>query len=370
MKHAWGIFIFILCTYPLLGQDTTKSQIEINGYVDTYFGYDKNQPISGNRPYAVSSAKHNEFAINLAYIDFAYTSQRVRARFTPGFGTYMNTNYAAEQGSMRNVVEASAGVKLSAKKDIWVDAGVIGSPFGYENAISKSQLLYTRSMAAEFSPYYFAGVKLSLPLVKKLTANLYAVNGWQQIADVNKGKSAILNLEYKPGKWVINASAYYGSEENLGSINLRNRIFFDGHATYSYKRVKASAGASYGIQKIKNLDDARWYQFNLAGQYNITHKIIVSARVETFADEDGIVAAPITAASSFVCYSYALGGSYAVTPNAVFRLEARAYKATGKVFLDTEQLPTDNTVMGIASLTINFGHLFDVPAPSKSTNTQ
>ena len=173
--------------------DTTdfryQGKVTVEGYIDTYYAYDFNKPASGNRPYSVSMARHNEFTINLAYVSVKYSSSRLRGKFVPGFGTYMNANYTNESSSLRNIVEASAGVKLWKNKNVWLDVGVFGSPYTNESAISKDHLAYTRSFAPEYVPYYLSGVKLSVPLSAKLNAYFYLLNGWQQIQDVNNNKS-------------------------------------------------------------------------------------------------------------------------------------------------------------------------------------
>ncbi|MFN4994923.1 MAG: outer membrane beta-barrel protein, partial [Bacteroidota bacterium] len=137
-------------------------KLTISGYVDVYYGFDFNQPSSHERAYAVSASKHNELNINLAFMDIRYQGERVRGRFIPGVGTYINSNYSNEQGTLKNLVEAYAGIKLAKNKNIWLDAGVLGSPFTYESAISKDHLIYSRSLASEYSPYYLTGLRLSV----------------------------------------------------------------------------------------------------------------------------------------------------------------------------------------------------------------
>ena len=63
------------------GNDSTGSKVTIGAMVDAYYGYDFNKPADGNRPYAVSMNRHNEFNINMAYLDLSYSSPRVRGRF-------------------------------------------------------------------------------------------------------------------------------------------------------------------------------------------------------------------------------------------------------------------------------------------------
>ncbi|MBK9192094.1 MAG: outer membrane beta-barrel protein [Crocinitomicaceae bacterium] len=151
--------------------DTTGGQqignTSIGAYLDAYFGYDFNEPAGKDVPLFVSSARHNEFNINLAFIDFRYNSENFRARVVPAFGTYMNSNYASEPGTLRNLLEANTGFRISKKKNIWIDAGILGSPYTNESAISKDHLMYTRSLAPEYVPYYLCGIKTSFPLGKK-----------------------------------------------------------------------------------------------------------------------------------------------------------------------------------------------------------
>ncbi len=143
-----------------------KGKITVGAYMDVYYGFDFNRPSEFERPYCVSSPRHNEININLAYADFKYINDNVRAHFVPGFGNYINSNYAAEKGTLKNIVEANAGVKLSKKKDIWLDVGVLPSPYTNESAISKDHLMYTRSFAPEYVPYFLTGVKLSTVRIK------------------------------------------------------------------------------------------------------------------------------------------------------------------------------------------------------------
>src|ERR1700743_2867207 len=89
-----------------------KGTLSLEGYVDAYFSYSFAHPKDAVHPYFVSFNRDNEVNVNLAYISLKYTSDRVRATFTPGYGTYMNGNYASERQTLQNILEANVGVKL------------------------------------------------------------------------------------------------------------------------------------------------------------------------------------------------------------------------------------------------------------------
>ena len=209
-------------------------KLKIGGLIDTYYGFDLNQPETSDRPYCVSSARHNEININLAYIELQYINKRVRGRLVPGFGTYINANYANEKGSLKNLIEANVGVRLSKKRDIWVDAGILGSPFTNETAISKDHLMYTRSFAPEYVLYYLTGVKVSAPIGKKIKAYGYILNGWQVISDVNNPLSVGTQIEYRPSQTVlINWDTYVGDESSKLTPENRTRYFTDVYLIYN-----------------------------------------------------------------------------------------------------------------------------------------
>jgi hypothetical protein len=364
MKYLWGILFFLLFQLKsntlFCQQDTAKPKITIGGYLDAYYGYDFNKPSNGIRPYSVNNSHHNNFSLNLGYIDIKYTANRTRARFAPAIGTYMNANYAGEPTGFRNILEASAGIKLFEKKNIWVDAGVLSSPITYESPVSKENLVYTRSIGTEYSPYYLTGIKLTVPFNTKFTGYLYVVNGWQQIVDVNKGKSVVVGGEYKPTKSLkITGNVWAGSEQNLGTTRNRNRYFFDVYATYKPqgKRLSVSGGVYYGIQQMKLASsnvNINWWQANVAAQYQIASKFSVSARAEYFSDPDGAVVQPFTAAPVFNCSSVSACGNFQITPDAMFRIEARSFMAESKIFVNADTKPLNNSMLAIAALVVSF----------------
>ena len=150
MKRTMGVLFMLVsgCTTAQVINTATMDTLEttvighlaLGGYVDTYYAYNFSRPASGVDPYFVSSNRHNEMNINLAYIDLRYRSNGFRARFVPGYGTYMNSNYANETGTLKNIVEATAGLRLLKTRNIWIDVGVFGSPYTNESYVSKDHL--------------------------------------------------------------------------------------------------------------------------------------------------------------------------------------------------------------------------------------
>ncbi len=335
-----------------------QGKVTVGGYVDTYYGYNFNKPSTGENPYFVSMARHNEFNINLAFVDVKYSSSRLRARFVPGFGTYINANYASEPGALKNIVEANVGVKLFNNKNIWLDAGVLGSPYTNESAISKDHLMYTRSFAPEYVPYYLSGIKLTVPLNEKFNGYVYLINGWQQIQDQNKGKSVGTQLEYRPNNfWLLNWNTYVGDERSASAPQNRTRYFSDVYFIYTKGKLSATGSLYSGIQQVMltsgSTENRKWFNANLIGRYSFSDKVSLSGRVEYFNDPKSVQIAPITSINGFSSYSSGLCLNLHLASNIMARFEGRTFFSTKDVYLrDNNPVKTSNLL--ISNLTIWF----------------
>jgi Putative beta-barrel porin-2, OmpL-like. bbp2 len=312
-------------------------KITFSGMVDTYYGFDFNEPKGSDRPYFVSSARHNEINVNLAYLGIHYRNEKVRARFVPGFGTYMNANYASETGSLRNLVEANAGVRISKSRDIWIDAGVIGSPYTNESAISKDHLMYSRSFAPEYVPYYLTGVKLSAPLSKSLTGYLYILNGWQNITDTNTPLSIGTQLEYRPGKrTLINFNTYVGDESSPSNPDFGMRYFGDLYLIFNPEGKFSMTSCIYGGLQQRFIagssDMQAWWQVNWIGRYSFSNSFSISGRIEVFNDPHEIMIRSITSEKVSTIGSSSIGLNYKVNSNALFRIEHRNFLSDKNIY--------------------------------------
>lgn len=328
----------------------------IGFYIDAYYGHFSDANFK-SIPHFVSNTQNREVNINLALIDLSYKKDRVKARFRPGFGTYMNQNYSAEEGFAKYIVEASIAYKLSKDKEFWVEAGIIGSPFTYENPLSRDQLLYSRSMAAENVPYYLSGAKLTYPLKPNINFSLYLINGWQQIYDINNVPSLASQLEIKIGKHhLVNWNVYAGSEQSKFNPNYTNRYFSDIYWIYnSSKKWELSSCAFIGFQdkfheKSSHLKNNNyWYQFNISAKYHVNNSFSFSARVEALDDVYGnLYGASPFSSGSLSAYGFSLGSNYILQKNLIWRTEIRALNGY------FESMPSSFYLWGLNNLTFWF----------------
>jgi hypothetical protein len=333
-----------------------KRNLTLEGYVDVYYSYAASHPVGGTRPYVVNYSRDNEINLDLAYLSLKYAADRVRATFTPGFGTYMNANYADERQTLENIVEAYVGIRLFKDKNIWLDGGVFSSPYTNETVYSFDQLTYTRSLGAENTPYYLTGAKLTVPLGPLWTIYLYLLNGWQVIQSQHDPLDGGSQLEYKPNdKWDVNWNTYIGNESSTTNPDYKRRFFSDGYVTYTPSAKWAFTADAYSgwQQRVENsvVKTRNWWNGNLCARYMFMPGNSISARVEHYDDPYEILEKAVTNATSFKLSSASLGYNLSITDDAMVRVEARYFKSPAGIYPLRNQTNADQDLWLTVGLT-------------------
>ncbi|MCD0478733.1 porin [Chryseobacterium sp. LC2016-29] len=339
--------------------DSINKPLTISGYAEVYYTADFNNPKNNNRPgFVYSHNRNNEVNVNLAYIKTAYNTENVRANLALAVGTYMNANYAAEQGVMKNVYEANAGLKISKKHNLWIDAGVFPSHLGFESAVGKDNWTLTRSLFADNSPYFETGAKISYTSESgKWFLSGLILNGWQRIQRVDGNSTPAFGhqLVFKPNeKLTINSSSFIGNDKP-DSIR-QMRYFHNLYAVYQInKKFGLTAGFDIGAeQKAKGSDQYTiWYTPVLIAKYNATDKLSFTARGEYYQDEKGVIISTGTE-NGFKTFGYSFNADYQIFPNLVWRTEIRNLSSKDAIFMNRTDEFNKNSLTATTALAISF----------------
>jgi len=125
MKTKIIIALLLLHTKGFSQTDTTVSPLTFSGYIETYYPYDSGKPANHIRPsFVYAYNRHNEVNLNLGFMKATYQKENVRANLALMSDTYTNANLVAESGVLKNILESNAGLKISKKKNLWIDAGI------------------------------------------------------------------------------------------------------------------------------------------------------------------------------------------------------------------------------------------------------
>lgn len=309
----------------------------ISGYIEPYYSYDFSNPKNHNRVwYNYSHQRHNELNINLAFLKAAYQTNMIRANLALAAGTYMNANYAAEPGALKNLFEANAGLKIAKKKNIWIDAGVMPSHLGFESAVGRDNWTLTRSIFAENSPYFETGAKITyITDNDKWTLSALVLNGWQRIQRVEGNNTPAFGhqLIYKPNaKITLNSGSFVGNDKPDSVQQMR---YF--HNLYGIFQITNKFGltAGFDIGAEQNAKGSSvyntWFTPVVVAKISPTNKVNIALRGEYYSDTQGVIIATATP-NGFQTWGYSFNVDYIIRENVLWRIEGRGFTAKDKLY--------------------------------------
>ncbi len=186
-------------------------------------------------------------------------------------------------------------------RDFTFDLGKFVTPLGNEVIESSSNDNYSRSFGFTYGvPLYHAGLRIAAPISKTVTATLGLVNGWNNTADDNNGKTVFTSVAWKPTDKFSTIFNYIGGPEGTGA-------FGPGVPTNGGGSIGVSLGEiipTYQVTpKLKLVGDillgrgagtvtgvaASGSWFGMAGyaKYQFTPKFAIATRLEQFEDMAG-----------------------------------------------------------------------------------
>ncbi len=319
-------------------QDSTRT-VTVGVFVDTYYAWDFNRPGPGNfdRSFTTQPARHDEFNVNLALVEVKVSGERTRGHLALQAGTAVQSNYAGEPrlGSIsgpelaRHVEEAIAGVRVA--PGLWVDAGIYLSHIGQESWVSRDNPTYSRSLIADYSPYYETGVKATWSVSAKLTAQLNVVNGWQNISETNTDKAVGLRLDYASSSHLALGYSNFVGNEMPDTVPSRIRVFNEGFALISAGKASVWLTADVGQQQRAGGGWSTWYGGAVIGRVKVAPSVALAGRVERYADLDGVIVATGTL-NAFRVNAASLNLDVTLPGNALWRTELRGFSARDPIF--------------------------------------
>jgi hypothetical protein len=258
-------------------------QLDWRGFVDAYYSYNINSLPTRNRPYTTQPLYNEEPALNLAYLDATVLGEEVRGRLATQYGSSVVANYDAEPELFwRYIQEAYGGYQVA--QDLWLDAGVFLSHIGLEGWVSRDNWTYTRSLIADYSPYYQSGARLSYEASEHWSLTLLALHGWQNISaqrDPALGTQVSYTLSDETR---LTYNTFLGHEYGT-------RFFNNVIATQKISEsVGMAASFDVGFQERPGHNDTvTWHGWALITQYKVHPSVRVAGRVERYADPHQVI---------------------------------------------------------------------------------
>ena len=331
-------------TAPTLDKVLEASGVSVSGYIDTAYSH-ADRDIEGGFSTRVFDSQNNTFMLHQMGLQIAKQPKE-------GFGGLVNVTAGRDAGIMHsvdaneNTFDLTQAYAQYASGAFTVIAGKFTTLHGTEVLWSPSNANFSRSILFGSVPFTHTGVRGTFASdMFSLTAGVN--NGWDQLKDANKGKTAELGASVTPLKSLTIAGSYYGGQE-VGAISgvTDRRDSFNLVGTWNVIDP-LSLGLEYLSVQQKNavLDasgaPAKGKYSGLAAyaSYTFMPKLKGTLRMESFDDKDAMrygMPAGTTSGSKYKEFTLTL--AYLAADNFELRGEVRQDRANQAVFTDDSSL--------------------------------
>lgn len=338
MRTFFIAMLSLITSASFAQTDSSKAALTFSGYVEVYYSYDFGNPANHERPsFFYNFNRHNEANLNLGFINASYTAKNVHANLGLMEGTWAQYNSSAEQSLLKNLWQANVGVKLSKKKNLWLDAGVFPSHIGFESPVGKNCDALTRCIIGDNTPSWESGIKIGYTSDNsKWFLSALVINGWQRIARINGNNTLAYGTQitFTPnGKVTLNYSTFIGNDkpDTVAQMRYYHNFYASLNPT---DKIRITLGLDYCMEQKSegSREYNTLYSPVMILRYQCCDKLAFALRGEYYNDKNGIIIATITP-NGFQTFGYSLNFDYKISDNAMWRIEGRGLSSKDNIFL-------------------------------------
>jgi Putative beta-barrel porin-2, OmpL-like. bbp2 len=202
--------------------------------------------------------------------------------------TIVHAAEPATSGVLRHLEQAYVSYLAPFGKGLQIDFGEFVTPAGAEVIEAKDNWNYSRSLLFALAiPYYHMGLRATYAVNDRVSFAGMTVNGWNNIADNNGGKTYGAQATVKATTKVTVVQNYIAGPEQ--PQNTRDwRQLSDTVLTYAMTpALSLMVNYDYGRDTIGQVP-VHWQGVAAYGRYQVTARFAVSPRVEWYDDANGV----------------------------------------------------------------------------------
>ena len=330
----------------------------LSGFVDLYYSYNANHPVSRSSGFRSFDALSNQFALNLVELVVDKTPEATNSRtgyhIALGYGQAINAVNGSDPGGLsfdQYLKEAYFSYLAPAGKGLQIDFGKFVTPAGAEVIETKDNWNYSRGLLFSYAiPYYHFGMRAKYAFNDKYSLTGFVTNGWNNIVENNTGKTYGMSLGWNPTKKVSIAENYMAGPEQGTNDNWRQ--LWDTVITYSpTSKLTLMANTDYGrgdrVAGVVN--PVFWTGFAGYVKYAPTEKYVFATRYEYYNDHDGFTTGTSQHFNGITGTFQRLVASHILT-----RLEFRRDVSNQPSFLKGDNVPVKSQNTATAGLVFMF----------------
>jgi len=299
---------------------------EVSGFVDVYYGYNFNKPSGRVNQLRNFDTNSNQFSLNLMEIALEKkpdpSNSRLGYRIDLNYGPATDMVHASEPGGseiFKHVQQVYGSYLAPIGSGLQIDVGKFVTPHGAEVIETKDNWNYSRSILFAYAiPYYHAGVRVKYAVNNKVSLAGYLVNGWNNFAENNSGKTYGVSVTLTPTPKLSITQNYMTGPEQFENSSIFRHLM-DTTVVYTVSPKLALMGNyDYGTDGLAGGGRVHWQGFAGYARFSPTEKIALTPRVEWFDDHDGF-----TTGLKQRLKEFTITNEYRVHNSLILRLEYR-----------------------------------------------
>ncbi len=361
-------------SFNVYAQEESKHNFSLAGYVDAYYQYNLNKPLSRSNTGRIFDLNHDNISLGLAKTMFTYSNDKSEVVLDLTFGPNAELGNFGNVGTALAIKQAYLAYNIS--DAVTFTVGQYGTHIGYELIDAPDNYNYSLSYLFGNGPFYHTGAKIDIAATDKLGFMAGIVNGWDALADYNDKKSIALQASLAPSdnfgiylNWI--GGDEYGGGSAFGNTKGSFTSLFDLTTSYTIeldttgKSLLLGLNAALGSFSAGDIadgitptapydEDATWAGAALYANYSFSGNSGVGLRAEYFDDPDGVrYFGPLSV------FALTLTGDFKVADGAfTFKPEVRFDNSSDPFFEgDDGGLKDTQTTIGVGFI-YNFGHDF------------
>jgi hypothetical protein len=192
----------------------------------------------------------------------------------------------------RHFSRANVSYLFPVEKGLMLTGGLINSYIAYESYYAIGNPNYTRGYITDNVPYLMFGIEAFSPLRDNPKLALYAVNGWQHLANPNDVPSFGLQFQLEASPRAnFTQNLYYGPDQETTDLQFW-RFFSDSIFEWksdpfllalSFDVGTEKQAAQFGNPRFNWMAGALWAAWHISGPWTLAF------RPEFFYDPDGLI---------------------------------------------------------------------------------
>jgi hypothetical protein len=326
----------------------------ISGFIDTTYNYNLNRPSTGVNGMFSYSARHNNLALNAAHVAIngdAAEGLTYTVEIDAGTDAVLDTSNFNPMGTDTYKLDVQEAYATYKHDKFGIRAGKFVTFNGIEVIESGANPTVSRGYLFGLAePFTNTGAEVFYQATGEVDVHLGVVNGWDVVADNNRGKTVLAKVGIAPNKdSLVTISGYAGPEQTANAGNWRETI--DVTALVKVGKIDLNLQGNFGREDKASptMEDALWFGLGVQPVFHISDKFTVGGRAELFKDNDGA-----RTGTKVQLVNVSVTPGYLMTPNFLLRGEARVDIADQAVFPDRSGGVTKNQIVALGEAIASF----------------